>query len=90
EAATYTISVLVTDEVGNSATTTIQLVVEEDDPITSEPPTSEPPTSEPVGPEEPVNDGLGTGAIVGIVAGGVLVVGGLAYALYALLAKKRK
>lgn len=91
---TYTISVTVTDGAGNSATTTIQLIIEVEVPTTSEPTTSEPgvstpSTSEPTEPNEP-SEGLGTGAIVGIAAGSAVALGGIGYALYYFLGKKRK
>ena len=95
---TYTISVVVTDEAGNSATTTIQLVVEIEDPVTSEPTTSTPttstpttstpPTSEPVEPTEPGS--LGTGEIVAISAGAVILVGLIGYGVYYFFGKKPK
>ena len=89
QAGTYTVSVYVTDETGNMSTTTIQVIVEGETPTTSEPVTSEPETSEPTDPVEP-EGGLGTGAIVGIAAGSLVVAGGLGYAIYYFLGKKRK
>jgi hypothetical protein len=61
---------------------------ETDDPGTDVPGTDTPGTDDPQTPDD--NDGLGTGAIVGIVIGAVVVLGGGGFALYWFVFKKKR